>query len=226
MANVIRLSSGGTIQVRTGVLAGVGPQGPRGLIGPAGPDGPQGPQGEQGAQGQILQIQAKATTSAATSVPNNTATLVAFGTVQYDDMSVFASSTNFTFDEAGDYLLSAFVVWGSSASGTRTLTVESTTNGVIWGSTAPGITDMYQEITVPYRVAVAEETLNLKANQSSGGALNVVSGAIVITRIGSGPVGPAGPQGAQGIQGLQGVPGPQGDDGNASSGFATYADLV
>ena len=73
MANVVRLVNGGTIQVKTGVLQGVGPQGPRGYVGPQGPQGEQGPVGEQGQIGQILQQATRTTVGRPTrSVPTPT----------------------------------------------------------------------------------------------------------------------------------------------------------
>src|SRR4051812_37067117 len=108
MSNVIRLVNGGTIQVRTGVLAGIGPSGPRGLIGETGPDGPQGPVGETGAMGQILQVQTKAVVSGTTTLNPDTDTLIAFGSVSYDDLSAATSSTNFTLHDAADYQIVAW----------------------------------------------------------------------------------------------------------------------
>src|SRR4051794_25771678 len=101
MSNVIKLVNGGTIQVRTGVMAGVGPAGQRGLVGPAGPDGPQGPVGPEGPIGQILQIASRATISSAQTVLQDVDSLVSFATVAYDEMSCFLSTTNFAFTRIG-----------------------------------------------------------------------------------------------------------------------------
>lgn len=225
MANVVKLLNGGTLQVRTGVLAGIGPVGPRGPVGPQGMQGIQGPTGEQGPIGQILQIQAKALVSGVTSLTQNVETNVAFGTVAYDDLSVFASSTNFTFAEAGDYLIDGWVTYGAgSGSGIRTLKVVSATNGDIWKDSVYA-TALNHGIHCPYRVLSAGETLHITATSTDPTGLNITAGACVITRVGSGPKGDTGPQGPQGIAGPQGPTGPQGNDGDVNSGFATYGDI-
>ena len=81
MVNVIRLNNGGSIQVRTGVLQGVGPVGPPGVAGPQGPEGVPGPQGETGPVGAIMQYLTKARINAPLNLPPNTDALVSFGQV-------------------------------------------------------------------------------------------------------------------------------------------------
>lgn len=229
MANVIRLLNGTQLQVRTGVLAGVGPQGPRGPVGPPGPDGPQGIQGETGPQGAIYQIQSRADVSGSTSVPASTATSVAFGTVQYDDNSCFASSTNITFDEEGDYIIAAWVQWAApaSAAGRRELRVRSTTNSTdIWKTSIAGISEtVQQEILCPYRVLTAPDTLVIRAFQTDNESINVNDGSLVVTRVGTGPQGIQGPTGPTGATGATGPEGPQGPAGSAGSGYATYGEI-
>src|SRR5215831_14946849 len=101
--NVIRLVNGGSIQVRTGVLQGIGPQGPRGVAGPQGIDGLQGPQGEVGPMGQILQLSGLTKVSINNTLAAATDTTISFGTVSYDDLSCFTSISNITLVAAGDY---------------------------------------------------------------------------------------------------------------------------
>ena len=230
MANVVRLISGGTIQVRTGVLAGVGPQGPRGQIGPQGPDGPQGPQGEPGPQGQILQVMARANVSVSQAILPATPTLVSFGTVAYDDMSCFTSATNITLNEAGDYLISAWVtfgVGGNPADGARTISIVSTTNGVLASQTLPAVNaDQALSIAFPHRVTQAGEIINIRVTSTDDVQVSVTGGSVALNRVGSGPRGLPGPQGEPGPTGATGDPGPAGPPGNANSGFATYGDLV
>ena len=95
MANVVRLNNGGVIQVRTGVLQGIGPIGPRGLVGPAGPQGETGPQGDTGPMGGISQYLSKAKVSATTGLAPDVNTLLAFSTVVVDELSAFKTSTAF-----------------------------------------------------------------------------------------------------------------------------------
>lgn len=231
MGNIIRLSNGGSVQVRTGVLAGIGPQGPRGLIGPQGPDGPPGPKGDQGEIGQIKQVMSRAQVSAAQSITRLTDTNIAFGSVNYDDMSIFASSSNLTLLQDSDYLFSVWLCFERPANtpdGYRTVKLVSSVNGMIAVSQVPPALDdvTYVNLTFAYRSQVAGEIIRVVARHSDDLTLNVSNGAVAINRIGSGPQGPAGPQGPQGQQGAQGPAGPQGPAGNASTGFATYADLL
>lgn len=216
MANIIRLVNGGKIQVRTGVLQGVGPAGPDGPVGPQGPDGPTGPQGEQGPIGQILQIQTEARVSGNTVVTAETDTMVAFGSVSHDDLGMATSSVLFTTQDAGDYLFTIWVGFEETNSFDLTLVSDSV---VIAASSHEG---KYGAMSYAYRAESAQQfRVYVRALDDD----SVSSGAISITRTGSGPVGPQGNQGIQGVQGVQGAPGPQGPAGNASAGFATYADL-
>lgn len=232
MANVIKLINGGAIQVRTGVLAGVGPVGPRGPRGNVGPEGPQGPDGPDGPQGGISQYQARANWSANTSVAASTATIVAFGSVAYDDMSVFASSTNMSFSEEGDYMISAYVKFAEPAgatAGTRELRVYSLTNTTtMWFSSvnATALDDVtYVSIAYPHRVLVADEVMQIRVFQGDNESMNITGGAVVVTRMGSGAQGLRGVQGIQGPIGLTGPTGPTGATGSAGDGYATYGEI-
>lgn len=224
MSNVVRLVNGGTIQVRTGVIQGIGPQGPRGVSGPEGQQGEQGPVGETGPIGQILQLQGKTDVSINTPVAANTDTVLAFGSVSYDDLSCFASSSNILLTSPGDYLLSAWVRFDDAAATVRELwfvagstVIARTSRAAVAG--AP----FYVDLAHPYR-AVGGETVNVLAR--AGTATGVSQGALTVTRVGSGPPGPVGPQGPQGEIGATGPKGDTGAAGSASSGFATYADLL
>lgn len=231
MSNVVRLVSGGTIQVRTGVLQGIGPQGPRGQVGPEGPEGPQGPLGETGPMGQILQLQARTAVSGTTTVNAATDTTVSFGSVAYDDLSCFTSSTNITLADVGDYLFSVYVKFnlGSNAgNGIRDLWVVSTTQGTIARTTqvADGTAATYVNLTYPVRTAISNEVFNVKVRSGDDVSVTITEGALTVTRIGSGPAGPQGPTGPTGPVGATGATGPTGPAGSAGSGFATYADLL
>lgn len=224
MANVIRLVNGGTIQVKTGVLQGIGPQGPRGLRGAQGNDGPQGPVGETGPIGQILQLQGRTTVGVNTPIAANTDVLLGFGAVAYDDLSCFKSNTNVGIDSAGDYMLSVWARFDDAASGYRDIwfltgstTIARTSRSATAGSSC------YTDLTHPYRSIGGGEIIRVYARASAATAVSL--GALTVTRVGAGPAGPEGPPGPQGAQGLTGAQGPQGVAGSASSGFATYAGL-
>ncbi len=231
MGNIIKLNNGGTLQVRTGVLAGVGPQGPRGQMGPQGPDGPMGPQGEQGAMGQILQVMAKASVNSTVALTPDTDVNVSFPTVAYDDLSVFATSTNMVLANITDYLFSVWVTFGLPANtpdGFRKLSLVSTTSGVIGVTQVPPVVDDVTTLalTMPYRSVASNEIVRVVARSGDDVTLNVTAGSVHVNRIGSGPRGATGPQGPQGNTGPAGPTGPQGPNGNSNSGFATYADLL
>jgi hypothetical protein len=231
MPSVIRLTNGGSIQVRTGVLAGIGPEGPRGLVGPPGPDGNQGPEGPPGPIGQILQVQSRAVVSAPTVVLPDVDTLVAFGSVNYDDIGVFQSSTSFILPEVGDYLFTAYVGFdlpGNAADSQRELWFTSTTNGVLMRTSvaAVGTGVTFVSLSCPFRTTGANEQIRCYARSGDDVQLNITSGALVVNRIGSGPQGAIGPVGPAGPVGPVGPPGPQGPVGNSSSGYATYNDLL
>jgi hypothetical protein len=230
MTNTIRLVNGGTIQVRTGVLQGVGPTGPRGPVGPPGPDGNQGPVGDPGVMGQILQYASKANVSGNTTVNPDSDTLVAFATVAYDDMSACTSSTNFTLSDQGDYQLNVWVKFDKPASngdGIRRIWFYSDTDGIVAQNSCLAVVDeaTYLNLSFPYR-AGGGEVINVYARSGDDGSCAISAGSVAITRIGSGPVGPEGPPGPDGPTGPKGDTGDTGADGSAGSGYATYADLL
>lgn len=228
MGNIVRLSSGGQIQVRTGVLSGVGPQGPRGLIGPPGADGAQGPVGATGPMGVVGKFMARAVVSSTTQVIANTDTQVAFATVNYDDLSAFTSSTTFTITEVGDYMFTAWVQFDGigSPTGYRQLWLNSTTQGAMMYQSVNAVTasQTYLCISVPVRTTVPNEQFRVMAR--SGETRNIALGAVTIGRIGPGPKGDQGAQGATGATGATGPAGPAGPAGSAGTGFATYGDLL
>jgi hypothetical protein len=229
MTNVIRMVNGGTIQVRTGVLAGIGPQGPRGLIGPPGIDGPQGSDGPEGPIGQILQKQSRANVSGTVTVLSAADTLLPFATVAYDDLSCFASTTNIVLGQVGDYQFNVWVgVNSSSAACFHDIWIQSVTNGLVARTShyarVDGVT--YVEISHPLRSTVANEVVNCYIRTSDPVSTGITLGAISVTRTGSGSVGPEGPAGPVGPPGPVGPTGPIGPTGSASGGFATYGDLT
>jgi hypothetical protein len=230
MGNVLRLTGGGQIQVRTGVLQGIGPAGPRGLIGPQGPDGTQGPEGPAGPMGQILQMQTKTIIGGVTNIAAAGTSLLAFGSVAYDDMGICASSTNFIFPVVADYLFNATIVFPmtGSSNGVRGVRLVSNINGEVGQGRYPVVANqtMVISLSCPFRTTAENEMVQVFVDSTDNAATVVSAGYAVIARIGSGPQGPVGPQGPQGPIGAQGPAGPQGPAGNANSGFTTYADLL
>lgn len=225
MSNVIRLVNGGSIQVRTGVLQGIGPQGPRGLSGPAGPQGEQGPIGEVGPIGQILKRGALSTIANNNSLAANTDTVISFGTVPYDDFAPTGFSLSaMTLTDAGDYMLSTWLRFDDAAAGLREVWFV-TGSTIIARSTRQSVagSPFFIDLAFQYR-AVGGESVSVVARTSA--ATGVSQGSWAVSRVGSGPPGVAGPQGVQGPVGATGAAGPAGPAGTANSGFTKYGDLL
>jgi hypothetical protein len=225
MSNVVRLVNGGAIQVRTGVIQGIGPQGPRGIQGLQGLVGPPGPVGDPGPVGQILQMQGRTDMSTVNPVAANTDTVISFGLVRYDDMSCFATIANVLLNAAGDYLFCSWLRFDDASAGVREMWFSSTTTGTFARKTvnaaASTPSGTYLDLMMPYRSAGGGEIVNVLAR--SGTATGVGAGSLTVTRVGSGPPGPVGPAGPAGPAGAAGAQGPAGPSGTASTGFSTYA---
>lgn len=231
MGNVINLANGGTIQVRTGVLQGVGPSGPRGLQGPQGIDGPPGPTGETGPIGQILQQMSRAVVTVNQALAPSTDVPISFASVNYDDLSIFTTTTNMTLQVGADYLFSVwlrFALPSNAATGRRQIILRSASTGDIAYAGVPPCTDIETHVNLvyPYRCTTANEVITVVARHNDDVSLNITAGAVAINRIGSGPKGDTGATGPAGPTGATGPAGPTGPTGSASSGFATYADLL
>lgn len=223
MSNVVRLVNGGSIQVRTGVIQGIGPQGPRGVAGPQGADGEQGPVGDQGPMGQILQLQGMSTVATNNPLAATTDTVIAFGSVSYDDLNVFTSTSNLTLTAPGDYLLSCWLRFDAAAATKREVWFQTGGTTIARKSAVADTGIFYIDLAMPYR-AVGGEVVNVHAQSAS--ATGISQGAVSATRVGSGPPGPIGPQGVQGPIGATGAQGPAGPSGTANTGFASYALLL
>lgn len=225
MTNVVRLVNGGSIQVRTGVMQGIGPRGATGPLGPQGPQGDQGPTGDTGPMGQILSIMGRSSVANGFPVAANTDTVVNWGSVAYDDLSCFSSLTNITLTTPGDYNLAAFVRFDDAAAGLREIWFTSAGSTIARSSRSSTVgSPIFANLSCPYR-AVGGDVVNVWARSTQ--ATNIGQGAVTVNRIGSGIAGPAGPAGPQGPVGLQGAVGPQGAGGNAAtSGFTTYTQLL
>jgi hypothetical protein len=227
MGNVVKLVNGGSIQVRTGVIQGIGPVGPKGVSGPTGPQGEQGPTGETGPMGQIKQVQGRSDMQTSNALATNTDTVISFGDIKYDDASVFYSAANILLRDVGDYMLSVYLRFDDASAGLREVWLQSQTLGLIARTSRQSVAgaQFYVDLAYPYRVNdPGNETINVIARSAQ--AVNVSAGAITVTRIGSGPTGaqgPVGPQGSVGPQGAKGDTGPAGAPGGA---YTSYNQLV
>jgi hypothetical protein len=229
MANQVRLINGGAIQVRTGILQGVGPQGPTGPVGPSGPMGPQGPLGPVGPPGAITEVSSKVTVASPQSITADTDTTVAFGNVVFDDMSAASSSVNFTLHETGDYLINTWVKFekpSNDGDGLRALWVLSDTNGILARAQYPAVADddTYVHLSTVHRSTVTDEVLHVLCRSGDDLAVSLAAGALTFTRTGSGPIGLTGPAGPAGPVGPAGPTGPQGPAGTPGT-YTTYSGI-
>lgn len=227
---VIRLNNGGAVQVRTGVLQGIGPIGPQGIQGPRGVTGDTGPEGPTGPMGAILRYCTKASVGGPISLSPNVDTAVSFGTVQQDDLDAQTSSTTFTINSLGCYNVSAWVRFdlpANAGDSMRAVWIDSSTRGMLARSQALSVIDDTTFMAIQWSdVYSAAEKIYIRARHSDDLAVGISLGAISIVRIGSGPAGDPGPTGPAGPNGPQGPQGPAGPAGSATSGFTTYASLL
>lgn len=223
MSNVVRLVNGGAIQVRTGVIQGIGPQGPRGLVGPQGIDGPQGQTGEVGPVGQILQMAGLTTIGLNNPLAANTDTVISFGSSPYDQLNAFTSGSNITLTDDGDYMLNCWLRFDAATATKREVWFQTGGTTIARKSVIADTGVFYVDLSMPYR-ASGGPVLNVLAR--SGVAVGISQGSLAVTRVGSGPRGDVGPVGPQGPVGATGGVGPQGPAGTATSGFTTYAKLI
>ena len=225
MANSVKLMNGSTVQVRTGVIQGIGPIGPRGPAGETGPPGDQGQTGLTGPPGQIVAQMTRGDVTTSNPIAANTDTVISFNTRMQDDLRSFQSNTAMLLRDPGDYMFSCWLRFDDAAAGLRDLwfLVGSTIMARASRTSATG-SPFYANLSHPYRSLAGNETVTVLARASAATAIAV--GSVTINRIGSGPQGVPGPPGVQGEIGATGGQGPKGDPGSASTGFSTYALLL
>lgn len=223
-STVRRLTSGGAIHVRTGVLQGIGPQGPRGATGPQGDRGETGAQGVPGPTGYVSESATEATGSG-TIASNTTGALAAFSSVTYDQASVYSSSTTMGV-HTGNWQGTAFIKFVKpTGNGAGTRRVEVLAGSTVVASCGqPAVVDLDTDITVPFTIRAATGlNITVRITQTQGASLSYVS-RIWLSRIGAGIQGPQGPEGPTGPPGPQGPAGPVGPAGTLSP-TTTFRDL-
>lgn len=226
MANVVRLVSGGSIQVRTGVIQGIGPIGPTGSQGNQGIQGEPGIQGEVGPPGSVLKQSALTQVATTNPIGVDTDTVIAFGSSPYDQLDAFTSTINCTLTEPGDYLLSVWLRFDAAADSLREAWFLTDSTIIARSSRmSGGGGPFYLDLTTIFRAA-GGEVVNVIVRSGAATAVSSGGGNWTCTRVGSGPPGPIGPKGDKGDIGLVGPAGPKGDDGDANSGFSTYAEML
>jgi hypothetical protein len=206
MSSVVRLTSGGSIQVRTGVIQGIGPTGPEGPAGDIGPEGPEGAQGVEGPPGQFEYVLSKCTATGQSLVINTDSNIV-WNAATHDELGARTNSTTLTLVEVGDYMINVwiqFAVCGTPPStGQRHVWVQSATNGTLArvALDAHTTSNTHAHVTAVHRSTVANEVINIKARNEDGHAVSISGGNVTITKIGAGLTGPEGPQGVAGVPG-------------------------
>jgi hypothetical protein len=229
---VVKVASGETIQIRTGVLQGIGAQGPTGPIGPAGPVGDQGPQGDTGPMGQISSFSSELTIGGSTALGSGTPGPITFDTTVRDDLAVVTSGTTFTAPEGMDLFFSVWVRFNlpaDSADGYRMLTLRTgaSFSTIVHAVNVPAVVGIPTDVSFTTTFKAAEaQAFQIWGSHNDSLSVATGSGRLAIYRVGSGPAGEAGPEGPVGPVGPVGPAGPAGPDGSATTGFATYADLL
>jgi hypothetical protein len=150
-------------------------------------------------------------------------TVIAFGSVPYDDLNAFTSTSNITLTAAGDYLLSCWLRFDAATATKREVWFQTGGSTIARKSVMADTGIFYVDLAMPFRAA-GGEVVNVHA--LSAVATGISMGSVSVTRVGSGPPGPQGPVGPQGPIGATGAAGPTGPAGTANAGFTSYALLL
>lgn len=235
MAQVFRIGNGGTVQVRAGVLQGVGPVGPKGAKGDRGEQGPIGVEGPTGPAGSLSELLSVAHLNVPQSIGPGATINAAFNTVERDDFGVFTTPSIITPTELGGvYVINVFVRIDKPANasdGRRIIQiVEDGATDVILDAQSIHITASSGDGPVFLSASAVFEAKSgcvylVKVSSFDDLAVALADGRVSVNRIGAGAPGPAGPLGPAGPVGPQGPEGPEGPKGDANSGFDTFEDL-
>ena len=235
MSSVLRAPNGSKVQVRTGVMRGVGPQGP---IGPQGPAGAAGPAGPTGPPGTVNDVNTNTQSLAAVGVADDNWYDAAVGGLSPINNQVLSFIDDYQFqfkDPNGAYLVIVNTRYqpthGTGVTGTSTGTrrcriadAGGTQLGRLidsiaaapFGETAFAIADIIRnpDPSKIYKVQLRSHDDIATTNDLRN---------LQVIRIGSGPAGIAGPIGPAGATGPQG---PTGPTGSAGGGYTTYNALI
>lgn len=227
--SVTRVVTGDVIQVRTGVVQGIGPQGPTGPQGPQGQDGPQGTQGIPGPMGQIDNYLTYCTSFGnAQNVASNTPTLLTMPTVVRDDAGLVSTTTALVLP-IGVWAIQMSTTYtkpsAQNAGGWRRL--EILYNGAVWDivshNAIPDV-DTCMMCRSVISATTAGLAVNFRATHSDTVAISTQT-KFFASKLGPGAQGPAGPQGVAGPVGQTGPTGPIGPAGTIVNNNTTYANI-
>lgn len=223
---IVRLANGDTIQVRTGVLKGSGPAGPPGpansitvgtvVDGDAAAANISGNSPNQvlnltlprstiqGPTGQISDFWTSVSSTAAASISPNVNTVLSFGTVNTDELSMIVNATTFRPVAVGGAArvlsFTVRVIFDNNnvtGSGFRRAWVIKNGTTIIGETNNNGVAtaNMASVVNVPViERFTSGETFQVLASHSSGSA-QLVTGVLRAIRVGAGPAGPPGPDG-------------------------------
>lgn len=227
--SVTRIVSGDVIQVRTGVVQGIGPEGPTGPQGPQGLDGPAGPQGVPGPMGQIDDYFTYAhSIGNALSIAANTPTLANMNTVVRDDPGLVATLTTVLLP-IGTWYLQASVTFvkPSAQNGGGWRKIDVVYDSSVWDTEIQNaIADTDTTFACRTMIPATTEGLsvNFRLTHSDTVAVSTIS-KFFITKLGPGAEGPAGPTGPSGPVGPTGPTGPLGPAGTLVDNNTTFENI-
>lgn len=227
MSSARVVTSGSTIQIRTGAIAGIGPTGPTGPTGPVGPMGQQGPQGEQGEVGYVAQHCTIASLGSVQTLASNSDTLVQFSGVELDDLATVVSSTNFRPLE-GNYYIGVWVKidnTNGAPTGYRRVELAAGTQVIAASSHWLNANEDLVDLNIATGVRVdGTQNINVRVYSTDSKSCVISNARIWISPHGPGVRGPAGIRGPIGEPGPRGVAGPTGPAGGSIEG-TTFRDL-
>lgn len=227
--NVVRLSSGSTIVVRTGVLSGIGPSGPVGPAGPEGPQGGAGPQGVPGPTGSVDNAITQLTGSDTNfSVPVGTNVMAVFPTVINDEHHLQQSSSVLRLPD-GNWFFVATVTFNrpaAGATGSREVHVlyDSVQKYKVVEAAVSSAETVVQVMGFIDARSAPDKDMQVRVRHTDTTSVTAWA-SVDVTRIGPGPEGPLGPPGPAGGPGPDGPAGPPGPAGSILEPTTTYSDL-
>lgn len=224
MSGLVRLNSGGSVVIKTGVVRDLGPQGP---VGPVGPQGPPGSQGIQGPQGAVDDARTLLTGTSALSTSSTGWTNVSWNAPAESDNDLLSldgglSGMSTTVDSVYQFSGTVtFQVPPGGANGAREVAI------FLGGSPDPverialaAVPDDDTVIGFSFVVdSTATQTWFLKVRSSDIVSIAATARTGRWARYGIGPAGPTGPTGPAGPVGPAGEQGPAGDAGGGYSSF-------
>jgi hypothetical protein len=229
-SRTVRLSNGGTLVVRTGMLRGAGPQGPTGPVGPQGSAGPTGATGPAGSVGdasglaQITTSNAQAVTSAMSPKILTLDTNAAQGASANPLNLAGGNAFNVTITGVYSITLAVQFATPTGATGNRRVGIyPSGSTTPLYFAELPAKTNNTATVVQLTLTGyfLSSQVYNVRVS-TDGSNDTVNAGALRVSRTGVGNAGPTGPAGPQGPTGPTG---PTGLTGSAGGGYASLESL-